>query len=106
MTTSVDAPQRPLAAPVAAPMEQQPPLAPRWALDLERAHDRLLRVQRVLESIPEPEIDLKPAADALTRALGALYDTYDERRDRLEAAQAAMIAIGETRQALKDGADD
>src|SRR5437660_1736652 len=99
MTTSVDAPPRPIAAPpVAAPMEQQPPLAPRWALELERAHDRLLRVQRALESIAEPAFDLKPAADALTRALGALYDTYDERRDRLEAAQAAMIAIGETKQ--------
>jgi hypothetical protein len=106
MTTTVDAPPRPLAAPAAASATEQPPIAPRWALELERAHDRLLRVQRVLESAAEPPLDLKPAADALTRALAALYDTYDERRDRLEAAQASMMAVNETKQSLKDGADD
>jgi hypothetical protein len=59
-------------------------------LNLERAHDQLRHACRLLENGAQPVIDLRPAARAIERAFKALYDAYDERTDRFEAARAAL----------------
>jgi uncharacterized protein (TIGR02270 family) len=73
---------------------------PRWLVWMEQAHDRTLRAARVLESIKEPRVDLRPAAAAIERSLEAQYAVFDERGDRLEAAQAAINALNEASASL------
>ena len=73
---------------------------PRWLVWMELAHDRTLRAARVLEAIKEPTVDLRPVAGCIERALEAEYAIFDERGDRLEAAQAAINALSEALAAL------
>lgn len=67
---------------------------------MEQAHDRTLRAARGLEAIAEPTLDLRPVALAVERALAAEYAIFDERGDRLEAAQTAIASLGEARSLL------
>jgi uncharacterized protein (TIGR02270 family) len=79
---------------------------PKWLVYMELAHDRTLRAARVLESIKEPKVDLRPAALEIEKALAAEYAIFDERGDRLEAAQAAINALNEAAGALSAHSND
>jgi hypothetical protein len=68
---------------------------PRWLVELERAHERLVRAARLLASDLDPSIDLAPAARALERAMVALYDAVDRRDDRLRAARRLSTAAAD-----------
>jgi hypothetical protein len=69
---------------------------PQWMLDLERAHDRLGRAAHLLESGAQPgPVDLRPAAEALSRVFGGIFDAYDGRQPRFEALKGAIAALDE-----------
>lgn len=68
---------------------------PEFLLDLERAHDRIHRASRALESIDEPPWDLAPAAEAIEKALERLYVSYDERDERYRAANEADTEVAD-----------
>ncbi|HEY8086722.1 MAG TPA: hypothetical protein VIF09_02725 [Polyangiaceae bacterium] len=69
---------------------------PQWMADLERAHDRLGRAAHLLESGAQSgPVDLRPAATALERTYAGIFDAFDARRPRLEAAQEALAALDE-----------
>jgi hypothetical protein len=69
---------------------------PQWMLDLERAHDRLGRAAHLLESGAQSgPVDLRPAAAALERVYGGIFDAIDGRRPRMEAAREALGALEE-----------
>lgn len=82
------------------------PWPPAWMVDLERAHAGLLRALSVLEAMSEPPRvagapwDLAPLGDRLTRSLGHLYDTIDEREDRHRSAGAARTEALDARDLL------
>lgn len=84
------------------PLSQRPAEAgteawpPQWMLDLERAHDRLGRAAHLLESGAQSgPVDLRPAAEALSRVFGAIFDAYDERRPRFDALRDAVARLDE-----------
>ncbi|WP_437650252.1 hypothetical protein [Sorangium sp. So ce362] len=60
---------------------------------LESAHAALRRAALSLEHDVEPVTDLTGPARALERALGAIYDAFDGRADRIAAVRAAMAEI-------------
>jgi hypothetical protein len=66
---------------------------PQWMLDLERAHDHLRHAARLLENGAQPVVDLQPAAGALERAFAHVYDAFDERQPRLDAAREALVQV-------------
>ncbi|XXX81289.1 hypothetical protein WMF30_21245 [Sorangium sp. So ce134] len=63
---------------------------------LESAHAALRRAALTLEHDVEPVTDLTAPARALERALGAIYDAFDGRADRIAAVRAAMAEIDST----------
>ncbi|WP_437320646.1 hypothetical protein [Sorangium sp. So ce385] len=60
---------------------------------LESAHAALRRAALSLEHDVEPVTDLTGPARALERALGAIYDAFDGRADRVAAVRAAAAEI-------------
>ncbi len=60
---------------------------------LESAHAALRRAALSLEHDVEPVTDLTAPARALERALGAIYDAFDGRADRIAAVRDAMAEI-------------
>ncbi|WP_437819251.1 hypothetical protein [Sorangium sp. So ce1078] len=60
---------------------------------LESAHAALRRAALSLEHDVEPVTDLVGPARALERALGAIYDAFDGRADRITAVRVAMAEI-------------
>ncbi|WP_437950293.1 hypothetical protein WME98_05365 [Sorangium sp. So ce296] len=56
-----------------------------WVRHLERAHALLHAVARFIEAQREPSAHLAPAARRLESGLGALYDAFDGRADRVTA---------------------
>lgn len=74
---------------------------PDWMLDLERAHDRLHRAARALESLADPPWDLRPAAESIEKAIGKVYVAYDERGDRHRATFDASTEATEAVDRLK-----
>ena len=82
------------------------PWPPQWMLDLERAHDRLGRAAHLLESGAQSgPVDLNPPARALERVYGGIFDAFDERRSRLDAAKDAVAALDEAVQLLTPAAN-
>src|ERR1019366_4583595 len=82
------------------------PWPPQWMLDLERAHDRLGRAVHLLESGAQSgPVDLRPPAAALERVYGGIFDAFDERRSRLDAAKDAVAALDEAVQLLTPAAN-
>ncbi|MGH7296083.1 MAG: hypothetical protein ACRELB_14165, partial [Polyangiaceae bacterium] len=70
---------------------------PQWMLDLERAHDRLGRAAHLLESGAQAgPVDLRPAAEALSRVFGAMFDAYDERKPRFDALGEGLSSLDES----------
>ncbi|XYH94167.1 hypothetical protein ACMHYB_40965 [Sorangium sp. So ce1128] len=60
-----------------------------WVQHLERAHALLHAVARVIEGQREPSAYLAPAARKIESGLGALYDAFDGRADRVTAVGRA-----------------
>lgn len=60
-----------------------------WMLHLERAHSLAHVAARLIEEQSEPNVHLGPAARHMERALGALYDAFDGRVDRVTAINLA-----------------
>lgn len=56
-----------------------------WMQHLERAHERAHAAARIIEDHAEPSPHLAPAARQLARGLGAMYDAFDGRSDRVTA---------------------
>ncbi|HZO13839.1 MAG TPA: hypothetical protein VFB62_11295, partial [Polyangiaceae bacterium] len=73
---------------------------PRWLAELERGHERLVRVVRQLASDAAPPIDLAPAASAVSDALVAIYDAIDQRVDALSSIQRAIAAVSSASEML------
>jgi hypothetical protein len=74
-------------------------------LDLERAHDRLGRAAHLLENGAQSgPVDLRPPAAALQRVFGGIFDAFDERRPRLDAAHDAVAALDEAVELLNPAA--
>jgi hypothetical protein len=84
--------------------EARDPWPPQWMVDLERAHDQLRHGARLLENGAQPVIDLAPAARALEKTFGAIYDAFDERQNRLHATRAALASLDQVVGALTPGA--
>ncbi|WP_437964692.1 hypothetical protein WMF04_34145 [Sorangium sp. So ce260] len=60
-----------------------------WVQHLERAHALIHAVARFIEGQREPSAYLAPAARKLELGLGALYDAFDGRADRVTAVGRA-----------------
>lgn len=60
-----------------------------WMQHLERAHSLAHAAARVIEEENEPNAYLGPAARHLERAVGAMYDAFDGRADRVTAINLA-----------------
>jgi HEAT repeat protein len=65
-------------------------------LELERAHDRLGRAAHLLESGAQSgPVDLRPPARAIERVFGGIFDAFEERRPRSDAAREAIASLDE-----------
>ncbi|WP_437728100.1 hypothetical protein [Sorangium sp. So ce861] len=71
---------------------------------LESAHAALRRAALSLEHDVEPITDLTGPARALERALGAIYDAFDGRADRVAAVRAAAAEIDSAAVAVGEAA--
>ncbi|WP_437477993.1 hypothetical protein WME75_29405 [Sorangium sp. So ce1014] len=60
-----------------------------WVQHLERAHTLIHAVARFIEGQREPSAYLAPAARKIEIGLGALYDAFDGRADRVTAVSRA-----------------
>ena len=81
------------------------PWPPQWMLDLERAHDRLGRAAHLLESGAQSgPVDLRPPARALERVFAGIFDAFEERRPRYDAARDAVAALDEAVELLSPAA--
>ena len=72
--------------------------------ELEAAHAELRRAALSLEHELEPVIDLAPTARSLERALGAVFDAFDGRSDKVEAVRTATVELDRTGPAISAGA--
>ena len=73
-------------------MDPEPPRADpasEWMKHLERAHQLAHTAARAIEDYPEPWAHLAPAARRLESGLGAMYDAFDGRADRVTAIGVA-----------------
>ena len=73
-------------------MDPEPPRADpasEWMKHLERAHQLAHTAARAIEDYPEPCAHLAPAARRLESGLGAMYDAFDGRADRVTAIGVA-----------------
>ncbi len=64
-----------------------------WMRHLERAHDLAHVAARVIEDHAEPSAKLAPAAGRLELGLGAMYDAFDGRADRVTAIGLAHARL-------------
>jgi hypothetical protein len=81
------------------------PWPPAWMLDLERAHDRLGRAAHLLESGAQSgPVDLHPPARALERVFAGIFDAFEERRPRHDAARDAVAALDQAVELLSPAA--
>src|ERR1700710_3300265 len=60
-----------------------------WMKHLERAHAPAHAAARAIGEETEPNHHLAPAAALLSRGLGAMYDAFDGRADRVTAINLA-----------------
>jgi hypothetical protein len=82
------------------------PWPPQWMVDLERAHDRLGRAAHLLESGAQSgPVDLRPPARALERVFAGIFDAFEERRPRYDAARDAVAALDEAVELLSPAAN-
>jgi hypothetical protein len=86
---------------MASTPQNAPPTEAEYLLDLERAHEEIHRAARALEDIDAPPWDLRPGAEAISRALDRLYTAYDEREDALGAAHDAITEIADATDRLQ-----
>src|ERR1700735_3428490 len=78
----------------------------RWMMELERAHDRLGRAAHLLESGAQSgPVDLRPPARALERVFAGIFDAFEERRPRHDAARDAVAALDEAVELLSPAAN-
>lgn len=66
-----------------------------WSLHLERAHALIHEVIRFIEEESEPSVHLTNAAEQIERGLGALYDAFDGRADRVSSVGRAHGRVWE-----------
>ncbi len=64
-----------------------------WMKHLERAHAFAHVAARAIGEEVEPSPHLEPAAQRIERALGAMYDAFDGRADRLTAINVAQVGL-------------
>jgi len=77
---------------------------PSWLRAYEQAQAIIARAARALTEVAEPPVDLRPAADHLSKVLGSIYGAIDNRTDRLSDTRGAMAGIDEANSALELGA--
>jgi hypothetical protein len=77
---------------------------PLYELELELAQTALRRAALLLEHDVEPAAMLEEVAGAVARALGAVFDAFDGRGDRLFGVHGAMTEIDRAAGAASGGA--
>ena len=73
---------------------------PAWLSAFEQSQAIITQVLLDMADVEQPGVDLRPAAEQLKAALGAVFDAFDLRGDRLSQIREALGALGRSEQAL------